>query len=111
MRPSDKTTIFNKIRLCDNEVSACFCHYRTILGDERIAVAQQAATNYAKTKAQAFFSDNVQFFESEDNRTDFFKYISAINADKANSGKRFSEELYKLVCSYAKQMEEEKENI
>lgn len=111
MKPSDKTTILGKIELRDKEVYACFCHYLNILGEERLNTVQQLTSDYAKSKAQAFLSNNIEFFEKEENRTMFFQYACLNKANKPNSGKRFLEELYKIVSAYTKQKEEEKENI
>ena len=104
----DKEKFFDKIKLRDQESLACLSYYYKVLGDDEIGRIQQLTTEYSQAKAETFFKDNKAFFDVEENRVDFFRFMSSIHADRPHSGKRFSEELYKIVWAYAKNLSAQK---
>lgn len=80
------------------------------LGHDNLSTVQTLTTEYSQNLAQQFLEMNKEFFRSKENCTKIFKHITSCGAERPYSGKRFSQEFYKLLSEFVKTSNNNKGN-
>ena len=95
------------IDLKDTEVFAYFKSCRDQLGDEKLSIIQTHTTSFAQHLAAEFLNKYELFLANDNHRKAVFKYLQERGTEKQYSGKRFSEEFYKLLITFEKSLKED----
>ncbi|MBQ8522653.1 MAG: hypothetical protein IJ458_03190 [Clostridia bacterium] len=100
----DSKRLINLIEIKDKSVWVLIDYY-IAKGANRVCV-QKYVNDVCIDIAKSFIEQHQEAFNNRQTQLDVFRYISSIGADEPYSGNRFSEALYKELCTFVQNQEQ-----